>query len=264
MGNLHILSLAYDDAEKRTPFFNRTPFFKSKTDSSNRTIETILARTPEATVTRLHNENARYDNLRGAFKELAAQSRSDDILWFQYDGHGTNRIEPNPIDLVMNWDEQGKHPFKGENVLMYPEELFEHIRRIKGLKFIIMNSCHSGIDSPPPENTIYVAACASNQTALGIACGTIIRSTLEKYSVAEIINKGIYNAWDNLREWNPVNPDSDVRTVVRVNIRPEFSPKESHNIPKYSDAEEFFYAITGREKPNMGKFEYKPIIIPTI
>lgn len=259
MVKLHVLSIAYDDWVR-----DKSRRGTLNVRVANKLIEEILKHTPEASVTRMHNDEARYDHLREHLDSLVGAVGPNDYLWFQYNGHGSNVCGNYPIDLMGTWDEGGEMPFKGNNVLMDRQELLKKIEKIGGLKFVVMDSCHSDIDNAPPKNTIYVAGSASDTTCHSELSGGVIHPTLTRYSVPNIVSNGAYQAWNGLEftDWSGKARPGEI-CIVRSNVvSPQFGIKEKHNLPTCVSAQDFYEKMTGETGFILSRFIPKTPVNP--
>ncbi len=244
MARVHLLSVSYDDWVR-----DKSRRGTWRVTVANKLVEEILRHTPDAHVTRMHNDEARYDSIRGYLNSLIGTVGSNDYLWLQYNGHGNNFVGHTPIDLLPNWDERGKLPFTGENSLMRSDELLEKLSRIRGLKFILMDSCCADIGITPPTDTVYVAAAASDVPSHGDLSAGVIHPTLSRYSIPDIAANGAYQMWSGLEF------EFGERSIVRTNIvNPDFRVTKKHDLPSCQKAQEFYEILTGEKEIIMRRF----------
>ena len=224
---------------------------------ADKLIEEVVRQTPGTLVTRMKNDEASYKNIRMCLDDMAAKMTPSDYLWFQYNGHGTNFAQHTPIDLVSNWNEKGEFPFVGENALMSSSEFLERISKIKGLKFILMDSCCSDIDGIPPKDTVYIAASAQDTKSHGDLSTGVVHPTLSRYSVPDVVTNGAYEIWDGLEF------EFGSRSIVRANITtPHFKVTKENELPRCTTAQEFYERMTGEKGKIMERFLPRTAVDP--
>jgi hypothetical protein len=234
MAQLYVLSVAYDDWSR-----DKSLRGSLRVNIANKVLEEILAHTPDAHITRLHNDAARYDSIRAHLGSMKGKVGPSDYFWLQYNGHGSNMVFHCPIDLLSNWDGKGEFPFVEKNTLMDETDIFSLISGIAGMKIVVMDSCYSDTDIVLPADTVYVAASKEISHANDMSTG-VIHPTLSRYSVAEIVANGAYMSWDGLEyKWGE-------KGVVRANIvSPQFLASGQNSLPSCRFAQDFYEKMTG-------------------
>ena len=90
---IRVFSVATSDA----------PFAVAKAKDA---VEAIRKKTPNAEITELHGPNVTYGAIRAYLDRVIQEAGADDVLWFQYNGHGSNHACHLPIDLIdLQWSQ---------------------------------------------------------------------------------------------------------------------------------------------------------------